>query len=98
MARMREPFTGGIFDVPAHKVAKYLGRGYALLDGEPEPASVDEVESDHEQEPAETPVADGGETKPTAESTIAEIRAWAKANGVELPKKGNKAALLAAIG
>ena len=35
---------------------------------------------------------------PTADSTIAEIRAWAKANGVELPKRGNKAALLSAIG
>ena len=35
---------------------------------------------------------------PTADSTIAEIRAWAKANGVELPKRGNKAQLLAAIG
>ena len=98
MPRMREPFTGGVFDVPASKVAKYLGRGYALLDGEPEPASVDEVESDHEQEPAETPVDTTDEPRPTAESTIAEIRAWAKANGVALPKKGNKAALLAAIG
>ena len=98
MARMREPFTGGIFDVPAPKVAKYLGRGYALLDGEPEPASVDEIESDREQEPAETPAATTDEPKPTADSTIAEIRAWAKANGVALPKKGNKAALLAAIG
>lgn len=98
MARMREPFTGGVFDVPASKVAKYLGRGYALLDGEPEPATVDEVESDHEQEPAETPAADADAPKPTVESTIAEIRAWAKANGVELPKRGNKAALLAAIG
>lgn len=98
MARMREPFTGGVFDVPAPRVAKYLGRGYALLDGEPEPASVDEAESDHEQEPAETPAADADAPKPTADSTIAEIRAWAKANGVELPKRGNKAALLAAIG
>lgn len=98
MARMREPFTGGVFDVPASKVAKYLGRGYALLDGEPEPATVDEIESDHEQEPAETPVATTNAPKPTAESTIAEIRAWAKANGVALPKRGNKAALLAAIG
>lgn len=98
MARMREPFTGGVFDVPAPKVAKYLGRGYALLDGEPEPAIVDEIEGDHEQEPAETPVATTDEPKPTAESTIAEIRAWAKANGVALPKKGNKAALLAAVG
>lgn len=98
MARMREPFTGGIFEVPASNVEKYLGRGYALLDGEPEPASVDEIESGHEQEPAETPVAATEEPKPTADSTIAEIRAWAKANGVELPKRGNKAALLAAIG
>ena len=98
MARMREPFTGGVFDVPAPRVEKYLGRGYALLDGEPEPASVDEVESDHEQGPAEIPVAATDAPKPTAESTIAEIRAWAKANGVALPKRGNKAALLAAIG
>ena len=97
MARMREPFTGGVFDVPASKVAKYLGRGYALLDGSVKPASVDEVESDHEQEPAETPVAKTDEPKPDADSTIAEIRAWAKAHGVALPKKGNKAALLAAI-
>ena len=43
MARMREPFTGGVFEVPASRVAKYLGRGYALLDGEPEPATVGEV-------------------------------------------------------
>lgn len=98
MARMREPFTGGVFDVPASKVAKYLGRGYALLDGEPEPASVDEAESDHEQELAETPVAKADEPKPTADSTIAEIRAWAKAHGVALPKRGNKSQLLAAIG
>ena len=98
MARMREPFTGGVFDVPASKVEKYLGRGYALLDGEPEPAAVDEVEGDHEQEPAEPPGADADAPKPTAESTVAEIRAWAKAHGVALPKKGNKAQLLAAIG
>lgn len=98
MARMREPFTGGVFDVPASKVDKYLGRGYTLLDGEPERASVDEAESDHEQGPAETPVATTDEPKPTDESTIAEIRAWAKANGVALPKRGNKAQLLAAIG
>lgn len=98
MARMREPFTGGVFDVPASKVAKYLGRGYALLDGIVKPVYVDERGNDHEQEPAETPVATTDEPKPTAESTIAEIRAWAKANGVALPKRGNKAALLAAIG
>ena len=98
MARMREPFTGGVFDVPAHKVDKYLERGYALLDGSVKPVYVDERGNDHEQEPAETPVADADAPKPTAESTIAEIRAWAKANGVTLPKRGNKAQLLEAIG
>lgn len=95
MARMREPFTGGVFDVPAPKVAKYLGRGYALLEGGPEPASVDERP---DERPAETPAADADAPKPTADSTIAEIRAWAKANGVVLPKRGNKAQLLAVIG
>ena len=95
MARMREPFTGGVFDVPASKVDKYLGRGYALIDGEPEPATVDERPDERH---AETPMATTDEPKPTAESTIAEIRAWAKANGVALPKRGNKAQLLAAIG
>lgn len=95
MARMREPFTGGVFDVPASKVARYLGRGYALLDGEPEPASVDERPDERS---AEMPAAKTDEPKPTADSTIAEIRAWAKANGVALPKRGNKAQLLAAIG
>ena len=95
MARMREPFTGGVFDVPASKVAKYLGRGYALLDVGPDPVPVDEEPGER---PAETPAATADEPKPTADSTIAEIRAWAKARGVELPKKGNKAALLAAIG
>ena len=95
MARMREPFTGGVFDVPASKVDKYLGRGYALLDVEPETAVAGERP---DERPAETPAAKADEPKPTADSTIAEIRAWAKANGVALPKKGNKAALLAAIG
>lgn len=98
MARMREPFTGGVFDVPASKVEKYFGRGYALLDGSVKTVYVDERGNDHEHEPAETPAADADAPKPTADSTIAEIRAWAKANGVALPKKGNKAALLAAIG
>ena len=77
MARMREPYTGTVFEVAPGKVSARLASGWSLLDGEaPEPTD---------------------EPKPTADSTIAEIRAWAKANGVALPKKGNKAALLAAI-
>lgn len=96
MARMREPYTGTVFEVAPSKVAARLASGWALLDDDaPEPtAEVAEAEPTREQ-PAEAPEATG---KPTAESTIAEIRAWAKANGVALPKKGNKAALLAAIG
>ena len=94
MARMREPFTGGVFDVPASRVDKYLGRGYALLDGELVP---DAAEDEADERTDETPVATTDEPKPTADSTIAEIRAWAKVHDVELPKRGNKAALLAAI-
>lgn len=95
MARMREPFTGGVFDVPAPRVARYLGRGYALLDGEPVP---DAAEDETDERTAEMPVADVDEPRPTADSTITEIRAWARAHGVALPKRGNKAALLSAIG
>ena len=35
---------------------------------------------------------------PTMSNTAAEIRAWAKANGVEVPSKATKAQMLAAIG
>ena len=97
MSRMREPYTGTVFEVAPGKVSARLASGWSLLDGEPDPAPapVGEVEA---EQPAETPVAKADEPNPTAESTIAEIRAWAKANGVPLPKNGNKAALLAAIG
>lgn len=96
MARMREPYTGTVFEVAPSKVAARLASGWALLDGDaPEPTA--EVA---EAEPAQGQAAEAPEPsdRPTAESTIAEIRAWAKANGVALPKKGNKAALLSAIG
>ena len=93
MARMVAPFTGVVHEVAASKVAARLAAGYVPLDGAPDPAP-----APVDEEIEETPVATDDEPKPTAESTIAEIRAWAKANGVELPKKGNKAALLAAIG
>lgn len=97
MARMREPYTGTVFEVAPGKVSARLASGWSMLDGEtPEPT--EEVADAEPEQPAETPVAKADEPKPTAESTIAEIRAWAKANGVALPKKGNKAALLAAIG
>ena len=112
MARMREPYTGTVFEVAPGKVSARLASGWSLLDGEaPEPT--EEVADAEPEQPAEAPepteeVADAEPEqpaeapeptdRPTAESTIAEIRAWAKAHGVALPKKGNKAQLLAAIG
>lgn len=94
MARMREPYTGTVFEVAPGKVSARLASGWALLDGD-EPEPTEEVADAEPEQPAETPEPTD---RPTAESTIAEIRAWAKANGVELPKRGNKAQLLAAIG
>ena len=91
MPRMIAPFTGVVHEVSPSRVDARLKAGYVLLDGAPAP-----VVTEADEQPAEDD--DGKATgKPTAESTIAEIRAWAKANGVALPKKGNKAALLAAI-
>lgn len=97
MPRMRAPYTGVVFDVQPENVDKRLARGFALLEPYEPPAPEPEPEEpETELEPAsDEPASDA--PKPTAESTIAEIRAWAKANGVELPKKGNKAALLEAI-
>ena len=95
MARMREPYTGTVFEVAPGKVSARLASGWSMLDTEaPEPT---EEVADAEPEPVHED-ADADAPKPTAESTIAEIRAWAKANGVALPKRGNKAQLLEAIG
>lgn len=91
MTRMRAPFTGIVHDVSPSRVDARLKAGYVLLDGAPAPVDVEADEQSAEDD-------DGKATdKPGADSTIAEIRAWAKAHGVDLPKKGNKAALLAAI-
>ena len=93
MARMREPYTGTVFEVAPSKVAARLASGWSLLDGDaPEPTV--EIAG---TEPTQGQTAEPTD-RPAADSTIAEIRAWAKANGVALPKKGNKAALLSAIG
>lgn len=101
MPRMRAPYTGTVFDVQPENVERRLARGFALLEPwEPPAAEVDEAEPEHEDEPEPEPeqTAELEIPAPTADSTIAEIRAWADAHGVELPAKGNKAELLAAIG
>lgn len=99
MPRMRMPYTGTVYEVAPQNVAARLARGYVLLEDFEPPAEVaDELEPGQPEPEPVHEVATTDAPKPTAESTIAEIRAWAKANGVELPKRGNKAQLLAAIG
>lgn len=96
MARMREPYTGTVFEVAPGKVSARLASGWSMLDGEALEPTEEVAESESTQEQATE--APEPTDKPTADSTIGEIRVWAKANGVELPAKGNKAALLAVIG
>ncbi len=96
MVRMAAPFTGAVHDVAPSKVAARIVQGYTLLDEgfRPEPEEEPETQADEAEE------RDEPETQadaPNAESTIAEIRLWAKGRGIELPKKGNKAQLLEAI-
>lgn len=100
MVRMAAPFTGAVHDVAPSKVAARIVQGYTLLDEgfRPEPEEEPETQADaaegRDEGPAEPEThADA----PNAESTIAEIRLWAKGRGIELPKKGNKAQLLEAI-
>ena len=101
MPRMRAPYTGVVFDVHPDNVEKRLARGFELLEtfGRIETDSEPEQDS-YEPEPSKETAAESAASdaqKPTEDSTIAEIREWAAAHGVELPKKGNKAALLEAI-
>lgn len=96
MVRMAAPFTGAVHDVAPSKVAARIVQGYTLLDEgfRPEPEEEPETQADEAEERDEPEThADA----PNAESTIAEIRLWAKRRGIELPKKGNKAQLLEAI-
>lgn len=98
MPLMKSRWSGnvGLVD-PAH-VAAHVERGWSLLEGfeapadepEPEPQGA-EPEADEAGEPEAT-------AAPTEESTIAEIRAYAKAHGIETPKRGTKAELLELVG
>lgn len=86
MIRMAEPYSGIVHLVDDSKVAARLAAGYRLIDTMPE-----EPEQEAAEEPKDLPPL------PTADSTIAEIRAYAKQAGIDLPK-GNKAQLLEALG
>lgn len=94
MPLMKSRWSGnvGLVD-PAH-VAAHVERGWSLLEDFDAPAD----EPDPEPQEAEPETDDAGEPEaaaaPTEESTIAEIREYAKAHGIETPKRGTKAELL----
>ena len=98
MPLMKSRWSGnvGLVD-PAH-VAAHVERGWSLLEDFEPPAD----EPDPEPQEAEPETDDAGEPEataaPTEESTIAEIRAYAKAHGIETPKRGTKAELLELVG
>ena len=98
MPLMKSRWSGnvGLVD-PAH-VAAHVGRGWSLLEGFEAPAD----EPEPEPQASEPETDDAGEPEataaPTEESTIAEIRAYAKAHGIETPKRGTKAELLELVG
>ena len=86
MIRMAAPYTGIVHSVDDSKVAARLAAGYRLIDPAPEKPRKEAAEETIELPPL-----------PSRDSTIAEIRAYAKAAGIDLPK-GNKADLLGALG
>lgn len=98
MPLMKSRWSGnvGLVD-PAH-VAAHVERGWSLLEDFDAPAD----EPEPEPQEAEPETDDAGEPEataaPTEESTIAEIRAYAKAHGIETPKRGTKAELLELVG
>lgn len=98
MPLMKSRWSGnvGLVD-PAH-VAAHIGRGWSLLEDFEAPA--DEPEPEPQEAEPETDEAGEPEAAdaPTEESTIAEIRAYAKAHGIETPKRGTKAELLELVG
>lgn len=100
MPRMRAPYTGVVFDVHPCNVDERLARGLVLLEpydhAEPGPeAEAGEPEAERGHEPDRAVL---GSPRPTGDSTIAELREWASAHGVALPKRANKDQILGIIG
>lgn len=92
MAVMLSPFTGTRFTVRDENVVKRIELGYRLVEGgNAEPCMADDAADACSDDLPEAPkIPDEG-------STIAEIREYAKAVGVKLPRSGSKADLLAAL-
>lgn len=99
--RMRDRYTGTVFEVAPENVAARLASGLVPLDGcAPAPAA---PEPDPEPEPEPVgdapagPEPDPAQPAPDETWTIAEIKAWAAERGVGLPAKAAKADMLAAL-
>lgn len=88
MAKVLHPYTGIEIEMPDSRAAEFVAMGYKLAGSSELVAPVDDVEL--MPEPIEV------DDVPNDESTISEIKAFAKAHGINLPR-GNKAALLDAI-
>lgn len=89
MPCMRAPYTGVVFDVRPGNVEKRLARGFELL----EPYDHAEPETGETEDDG----AGCDSPRPTEDSTVAEVRDWAAAHGVEFPRRATKAQMLAAI-
>lgn len=87
MAKVIHPYTGIELTMPDDRAIEYVAAGYKLAAG----CSIKPIAQEAVEEDAEPDMG-----LPDEKSTIGEIRAYAKARGIDLPK-GNKAALLAAI-
>lgn len=98
MPLMKSRWSGnvGLVD-PAH-VAAHVGRGWSLLEDFEAPADEPEPEPQEAEPEADEAGEQEAAAAPTEESTIAEIRAYAKAHGIETPKRGTKAELLELVG
>jgi len=100
MPLMKSKWSGNVVTVQPEHVAERLALGYSIIDGTEPPAPKPEtvaVSEPPEPEPGED-VPNVADPKPTEDSTIAEIRAYAKTYGIDLPKRGTKAELLEIIG
>lgn len=84
MALMRERYTGVVFDVCDEKVEDRLSKGYVLLESMPEKRKTENREEEACPEPVQ---------RPDEESTIAEIRAYAKSKGMKLKSRSKEGML-----
>lgn len=99
MIRMKAPYTGSVILVDESKVESRLERGFSLVD-DYEPVNEAEEESETDELEAEESVEESSEDieddKPDEDSTMPEIRAYAKKHGIHLPQ-GTKKELLKII-